>query len=312
MSVDWFYTDADLVGAGEFGEDEGELALATEFTVPAGTYQFRWRRPAATVEVTPTIRVWDNDGNLVGGPFGFATAVADSWVVTSATLALLAGTYRIAVNTDAYVAKGGFFTGGSVTRDGVTGVRALFGTSPTSRPSTASTSTYFIDMGLVTDDPDPEPEPEPGLEAVADVAQAGAAMHLARVMDEMALVLGGITGLKKVYPYPPPTLSPPSAYVSYPARVAYDLTYQRGEDDYESIPVVVVAGRPTEKRVRDLLAAWSASDGPNSVKALLESREWTSCDDVRVPSAEFDIETIAGIDYLAVVFTANAVGPGRE
>jgi hypothetical protein len=305
-----FYVDADLVGSAEFGEEEGELALATEFTLPADEYRFRWRRPVAEVTVVPTVRVWDNDGNLAAGPLAFASTTPDSWVVTSQAVNLPAGTYRVAVNTDAYVAKAGFYTGGPVTRGEFTGIRSLFGVSPTSRPSSASTATYFVDV--VTADPEPEPEPDPGPEAVADVAQAGAAMHLARVMDEIALALGAVTGLKKVYAYPPPTLSPPSAYVSYPARVAYDLTYQRGEDDYEAIPVVVVAGRPTEKRVRDLLAAWSASDGPNSVKAILEGRAWTSCDDVRVPTAEFDIETIAGIDYLAVVFTANAVGPGRE
>ena len=302
-----FHTDADLVGAQQFLDPE--LALATEFTVPTGDYFFRWRHPTATPGVTPTVRVWNEVNALVAGPIGFTALAPDTWCVTP-EVSLPAGTYKVAVNTDHYVARTGFYSGGAITRDGIIGVRGLFGASPTSAPGGASTATYFVDIG--TEDTPPDPEPDPGPEAVEDVAQAGAAMHLARVMDEIALALGGVTGLKKVYPYPPPTLSPPSAYVSYPARVAFDLTYQRGEDDYEQIPVVLVAGRPTEKRVRDMLAAWSASDGPNSVKALLEGREWTSCDDVRVASAEFDIETIAGIDYLAVIFTANAVGPGRE
>jgi hypothetical protein len=305
----WFHTDADLAGAATF--DEPEIALATRFNVPDGTYLFRWRSGSAPPSNTPQIRIWNEASGLVAGPLDFTTAIsANAWHETTG-VALTAGTYRVAVNTTRYLARTGFYSGGSVVRDGVTGISGMFGASPTSAPGTSSTATYFLDIG-VPDDPDPEPEPEPALEAVADDPSAGAVLHLARVMDEVALALGVITGLKSVFAYPPPSIVPPAAYVTYPARMVYHQTYQRGTADIEGLPIVLVVGDPTKKRVRDKIAQWSAPDGTGSVMAALEAWDWTSCDDLTVSAAEFDVETIAGIEYMAVIFTATAVGPGRE
>jgi hypothetical protein len=307
--TEWFHVDADLVGAGQFDDGGAEIAIGTEFTVPDGDYLFRWRHPTEVPTVTPTVRVWNASNALVAGPLSFTSLAPDTWCET-AQVTLTAGTYKVAVNTTDYVARTGFYTGGPITREGITGVRGVFGASPSSAPGTNSTATYFVDIGTPEDEPEPEPEPQ--LEAVADDPQAGAALHLARVMDEVALAIGRITKIKSVFAYPPPTITPPAAYVSYPARMAYHVTYQRGTADIEGLPIVLVVGDPTKKRIRDLIATWSAPDGVGSVPAALEEWEWTSCDDLTVSDATFDVETIAGIEHMVVIFTATAVGPGRE
>lgn len=136
-------------------------------------------------------------------------------------------------------------------------------------------------------------------------------MRLEAVMDEVAAVLAQVTGLN-VFPYPPPTVTPPAGYVSYPRSIDFDETYQRGEDDFTDLPIVLIAGKPYDLSSRDAVAAWAAGDGPKSVKALMEAHAWTSCDDLTVTSCEFGVEVIAGVDYLAAMFKATVAGPGKE
>lgn len=136
-------------------------------------------------------------------------------------------------------------------------------------------------------------------------------MKLDQVMDEVAGVLAEITGLR-VFAYPPATLIPPAGYVSYPDSVDFDESYQRGEDRYAGLPIVLVASKATDRAARDTVAAWAAGDGPRSVKAHMEAHTWTTCDDLTVNSCEFDVEKIAGVDYLAAMFKATVVGPGEE
>lgn len=136
-------------------------------------------------------------------------------------------------------------------------------------------------------------------------------MKLDAVMDEVAGVLAQITGLR-VFAYPPPTLTPPGGYVSYPLSIDYDETYGRGEDDFRDLPIVLVAAKVTDRSARDTVAAWAAGDGPKSIKALMEAHAWTSCDDLTVTSCEFDVESVAGVDYLAAMFKATVAGPGKE
>lgn len=136
-------------------------------------------------------------------------------------------------------------------------------------------------------------------------------MRLNDVMDEIAKALSQVTGLR-VFAYPPPTLSPPAGYVSYPTSVDFDEEYQRGGDQFTSLPVVLLASKVTTRAARDTVAAWASGDGPRSVKRALEAWTWTTCDDVTINSAEFDVEKVAGVDYLAVMFKATVVGPGGD
>jgi hypothetical protein len=136
-------------------------------------------------------------------------------------------------------------------------------------------------------------------------------MRLDAVMDEAAKVLSGITGLR-VFAYPAPTVTPPAGYLSYPRSIDLDETFGRGEDRFTDLPMVLVAGDPTESRTRDTIAAWASGSGPKSVKAHMEAHTWTSCDDLTVTQVEFDVELIAGVPYLAAMFKATVVGPGED
>lgn len=140
-----FYTDADLSGSGEFVESE--VWLASEFTVPDGSAVPRWRWPTIAPSVTPVIRIYNASGTLVAGPISFDTSTVDAWNTAGASspVSLSAGTYRVTVNTTRYVARSGYFSGGSITRGSITGVQSRFG-SPGSAPASTSTATYFIDI----------------------------------------------------------------------------------------------------------------------------------------------------------------------
>jgi hypothetical protein len=136
-------------------------------------------------------------------------------------------------------------------------------------------------------------------------------MRLADVMDEVAAVLKGITGLN-VIPHPPATLKPPAGYVSYPRQVSYQQTYAQGETTYEDFPFVLVTSKVTDMTARDAVAGWASDDGAQSLIARMEAHAWVSCDDFTVTSCEFDVEKIAGVDYLAALFKATVTGPGKE
>lgn len=136
-------------------------------------------------------------------------------------------------------------------------------------------------------------------------------MILKDVMAEAARVLTGITKIN-VFDYPVQKLVPPAGYVSYPLAIRYDESYGRGEDRYEDLPLVLVSSIITTPHARDNASAWSSGAGLDSVKGRMEAHRWETCDDLTVTSAEFDIERIAGVAYLACVFKATVVGPGEE
>lgn len=133
-------------------------------------------------------------------------------------------------------------------------------------------------------------------------------MDLAAVMDEVAAHLKPIDGLR-VYAYPPDDVTPPAAVVAYPDTLTYDATYGRGTDRM-SVPVVVLVGKVSDRASRDRLAVYADGSGERSFKAALEVEDYTTCDFVRVESAEFDVMRMAGVDYLAATFTLDIAGEG--
>lgn len=133
-------------------------------------------------------------------------------------------------------------------------------------------------------------------------------MNLADVMDEIATKLSTIPNLR-VFPYPPDSLQPPAAVVAYPETYTFDQTYVRGMDRL-TVPVVIVEGKPTDRSSRDRLAEYCDGSGPRSVKAALESGDYSAFDSLRVMSIEFDVVTIAGTDYLAALFDLDVSGSG--
>lgn len=136
-------------------------------------------------------------------------------------------------------------------------------------------------------------------------------MKLDAVMDEVATVLSQILGLR-VFAYPPPSLVPPAGYVSYPDSIDFDSAYARGVDEFVGLPIVLLAAKVTDRAARDTVSRWSAGDGVGSVKAVMEAWTWTTCDDLTVTSCEFDVERVAGVDYLAAMFKCTVIGPGGD
>lgn len=134
-------------------------------------------------------------------------------------------------------------------------------------------------------------------------------MILGDVMDEIALALRQITGLR-VEAYPAESITPPAAALSYPASIDYDQTYGRGYDQFTDLPFIVVAGEYGARSSRDLISQWTAGSGPKSVKRVMEEREWASCDEIQVTVAEIDPVQIAGVEYICALFKATIVGPG--
>jgi hypothetical protein len=80
--------------------------------------------------------------------------------------------------------------------------------------------------------------------------------------------------------------------------------------DRMSLPVVIVVGRPTDRSTRDLLGVYCNGTGPSSVKAVLESGTYTALHTLRVEEIKFDVASIAGVDYMAALFTLDIAGSG--
>ena len=133
-------------------------------------------------------------------------------------------------------------------------------------------------------------------------------MILAEVMDALAGALDGVGGLRG-YGWPVDTVTPPAGIVGYPELIAFDATYQRGSDTW-TVPVWVVVGKASTRAARDALSAFVAGSGARSVKAALEAGPYTVLDDVHVVSAEPDLYSLAGVEYLAAKFTVNIIGTG--
>lgn len=160
-----FYTDADLSGAGEFAE--ATVTLATEFTLPAGTIASVRARFPAVAGATVLMRIYSSGGSLLASAPGFDSTTVDAWntATISGGLVVSAGTYRVCQVVTRYIALGGFFSGGSITRSGMTAVQGRFDSGDVA-PASTSTATYFVDIdftasGGATATPQPIVAPSP-------------------------------------------------------------------------------------------------------------------------------------------------------
>lgn len=133
-------------------------------------------------------------------------------------------------------------------------------------------------------------------------------MNLDAVMEQVASKVDLIADLR-VFAYPPDSLTPPAAVVSYPETYTFDETYGRGSDRL-TLPVVVVVGKVTDRGTRESLAAYCDGSGAKSVKQAVETGGYTALHSVRVTGIEFDVVTIGGTDYMAALFSLDITGSG--
>ncbi|RKF24138.1 hypothetical protein [Micromonospora globbae] len=134
-------------------------------------------------------------------------------------------------------------------------------------------------------------------------------MNFDNVAAELRAALDTIDGLR-VVEWGVRQVHPPAALIGLPEQISYDLTYGRGTDRVEDWPVMVLLSRPNEPHSRRAIVEYVHGSGPKSVKQAIEAHTYTSCDDVQVVSAEFDVVTFAEADYLAAVFHLNVIGGG--
>lgn len=139
-------------------------------------------------------------------------------------------------------------------------------------------------------------------------------MNVGDVMDEIAERLRQAPSLAgRTFAYPPGSVSPPAAIVSYPGQAQFDETYGRGTDRMSGGMVFLAVGRPTERQTRDQMTKYLDGSGAESVKALVDGDgDYESCDSVTVTGWEIDTYSIGGVDYLTAVFELDVVGPGTE
>ena len=135
-------------------------------------------------------------------------------------------------------------------------------------------------------------------------------MDLGAVMDEIGDQLDTIAGLR-VYRYPPDQVAPPAAIVTYPENITYDETYGRGMDRYPDLSVVVMVGKVSDRASRDAISVYADGTGDKSIKTVVEAGTHTAFDSVRVTGGEFDIVSMAGVEYLAATFNLDIAGPGE-
>lgn len=133
-------------------------------------------------------------------------------------------------------------------------------------------------------------------------------MNLAAVMDEIGAALGGIEGLR-VFPYWTDRLAPPAAMVGWPDPLTFDATYGRGSDKVE-FPLHVAVGKFDARSSRDRMAKFADGGGEHSIKAAIESHTPAAYDTARVTRVEFDVLTVADVDYLAATFYVEIIGRG--
>lgn len=133
-------------------------------------------------------------------------------------------------------------------------------------------------------------------------------MNIAAVMDAVSTRLSTIAGLR-CHAHPVGSVTPPAAVVSYPDEYKYDETYGRGMDRM-TLPVVLVVGKVVDRSARNALSAYAAGAGLSSVKRVLESGTYSAFHTIRVSEAEFDVVSIAAVDYIAATFGLDIAGQG--
>ncbi|MEW6473443.1 MAG: hypothetical protein AB1679_14320 [Actinomycetota bacterium] len=134
------------------------------------------------------------------------------------------------------------------------------------------------------------------------------ALNASAVMDGIGVRLQTITGLR-VFDFPPDSLQPPAAIVSYP-EISYDSTLGRGVDRM-TVPVYVYVGRVSDRASRDALTAYMAGTGAQSIKTAVEGDKTLggAAQSVRVMSATpVDGSEVAGQPFVAVRFDIDVVG----
>ena len=133
-------------------------------------------------------------------------------------------------------------------------------------------------------------------------------MNPATVMEELALVLDSVEGLKgRTFGYPPNALVPPAAVVGWPDEGNNDVTAARGAWSVK-FPLLIVVGKSDIRSARDTIGAYLDTAGPASVPAALDAGLSFAYDSALVTKWHVEPVSIAGIEYLAALLDVEITG----
>lgn len=134
-------------------------------------------------------------------------------------------------------------------------------------------------------------------------------MIVADVMDEVGVRLDEIEGLM-VLPFAATQVGTvPAALISLPPNGTYDQTYGRGMDMFR-LDVFVLVSKNVDVAARDALSPFISGDGASSIRRLLGSGRWKTCDRVQTVSFTSARIKLADVNYLAAVFENDVYGRG--
>lgn len=135
-------------------------------------------------------------------------------------------------------------------------------------------------------------------------------MDIIALSDELDAALATITGLR-TFPFYAEKVSPPAAVVNPPWTYEYDVAMGRGSDRL-TIPITVILSRTDIRTATRQLNQYISGSGAMSVKAAVESYEYTSCDSVRVTAVDrIAYGELGGVEYIMGTFHVDVIGEGE-
>lgn len=139
------------------------------------------------------------------------------------------------------------------------------------------------------------------------VRQPGGGMDVDAVIVELAENLRSIDGLEVFEEVPGKIAKTPAAIVAWPESIVFDAGGRRSTDTL-MIPIVVCLTRNVPRVGRRELGGYASGRGATSVKTVLEGGAYATIRGIIVRDGLFDVVSIGGTEYIAVVFTADVKG----
>jgi hypothetical protein len=138
-------------------------------------------------------------------------------------------------------------------------------------------------------------------------------MDLYALATQMGTALGTVTPALRVYPYGASKIEAPAAVITMPDEYR-PANYSRAAMSLKGISVWLcvrgtAAGRPQRASLKQLYQ-WTGDTAPASVVKAVEGYAYTAC----VPGTmawqrtAFDVQDIAGSEYLTALITFDAEG----
>lgn len=123
-------------------------------------------------------------------------------------------------------------------------------------------------------------------------------MEILSELSTAASAVDGVTVPARWGERPP---RPPMALIEMPDEVVYDAG-GTGFVRLPDVPLVIVCGGPTDPAAFRTAARYADTEGPASVKWMMEGYPYTACSTVRVATASPDVVDLAGTTFLAMIF----------